>query len=410
MKHWLGAKLAHWWNHVADTVYRAVRRGRPLWKRFIQRSVQLSVVIWNRRSLFTSLVRWRPLRGLDRPLAFLLRLEPRLATTRVAVRRIPFSGTLPERAALWLWEKHSVLASIKLALLVATGMVLLSLAAPHVFSTVPRSCKSDLEGLSNMIFAAAAYLGGLFGFLQAVTIFAVQLRSQQDASMLPLTPLIARRYFAFFILGSIAGVTIANLIAALAVPVLPLSRYSLMILVGLDIIALPVATLAALWYLARIISEAGDADVDVAMPVVKATMRAQAWADTHEEEMAKEYIRCLEIAGIQYNPFADSGLRPKSATSVRIPLGASGTIRDLDLHRLNALAGLLRTIRPVPTTSVPIAFGQAVKRDTVLVLTWGSLATTDSTEPAKAPVSDDVLVGLRSAVEGVFIVRKESTR
>ena len=266
--------------------------------------------------------------------------------------------------------------------------------------------QSDIDGIPTMIIATAAYLGGLFGFLQAVTIFAVQLRSQQDTAMLPLTPLIARRYFTFIILGAIAGVTIANLLAALAAPVLPVSRSAFGALSWINLFAVPGATIAAFWYLAKIVSEAGEADMDVALPVLRATMRAQTHADARQVELLNQYGRCLEVAGIKYDPFANSRLRATRATVVRITFGEPGTVHDVDCHRLSRVAQLLTTIPSSPQAAVTVAVGQTLSSDNALVLTWESPAA-PAEAPSATPISDEIQHRLGAALVGVLIVRRE---
>lgn len=339
-----------------------------------------------------------------------MRLEPRMLSSRVIVTRVPFPGTIAQRARSWLWEKHSVGAGVRLSLLVGVGMCLVALGASSVFSIPMLGLKGDIDGIPTMIIAAAAYLGGLFGFLQAVTIFAVQLRSQQDTSMLPLTPLIARRYFTFFVLGAIAGVTIANLVGALAAPVLPVSRSALGALSWLNLFAVPGATVTALWYLATIVSEAGEADMDVALPILRATMRAQAHADAHEIEMLNEYGRCLDAAGIKYDPLANSSLRASTAATVRIPFGCPGTARDLDCHRLSRVARMLKNVPSSPQAAVTIALGQHIQGDNALILTWGSRGTPTATAAVCAPVGEDLQRRLQSALAGVFHCAKRGPR
>lgn len=382
------------------------RRSGRFVLRLARAVVRPAVLAWGHRSALTVPIRWRWLRSFDRPAAFLLRLEPRMLSSRVSVTRVPFQGTLPERLRLWLWEKHSVGTGLFLCVLVGIGMCLVSLVSSSLFTIPMLGLQSDVDGIPTMIIGTAAYLGGLFGFLQAVTIFAVQLRSQQDTSMLPLTPLIARRYFTFLVLGAIAGVTIANLLAALAAPVLPVSRSALGALSWLNLAAVPAATVAAFWYLAKIVSEAGEADMEVALPVLRATMRAQTLADARQVALLNEYGRCLDAAGIKFDPFADSRLHAKSATRLRIVFGEPGTACDLDCHRLSKVARLLRAVTSTPQAAVTIAIGQSLQSDNAMILTWESSSTPTAATSATAPMSEELQGQLRAALAGVFLVRK----
>lgn len=399
--------LARWMSRAAAAARRAALRAHPLLQ-FGRAVLGLPVFAWHHRDAITVPVRWRSLRWGDRPLAFLLRLDPRMLSSRVSVSRVPFQGTMPERVRLWLWEKHSVGSGILLAVLIGIGMCVLALVSSYLFTIPMLGLQSDVDGIPTMIIATAAYLGGVFGFLQAVTIFAVQLRSQQDTSMLPLTPLIARKYYTFLILGAIAGVTIANLLAALSAPVLPVSRDAFGALSWLNLLAVPGATVAAFWYLATIVSEAGEADMDVALPVLRATMRTQTLADARQVALLNEYGRCLDAAGIKYDPFADSSLRATRATTVRIAFGGSGTALDMDCHRLSKVARLLRAVNSSPQASVTVAIGQALPSDNALILTWESPATPAAHAPPTAPISDEHQSTLRAALSGVFLVRRES--
>lgn len=405
MRRWIVQTFVTWSERVADAVRSVARRASPF-LRFGQWFIRMAIFAWHRRDALTVLARWPILRRIDRPLAFLLRLEPRMLSSRVIVNRVPFPGTIAERASSWLWENHSVGTGIWLSLLIGIGMCSVALGASSVFSIPMWGLKGDIDGIPTMIIAAAAYLGGLFGFLQAVTIFAVQLRTQQDTSTLPLTPLIARRYFTFFVLGAIAGVTIANLVGALAAPVLPVSRCALGALSWLNLLAVPGATIAALWYLATIVSEAGEADMDVALPILRATMRAQTHAEAIQIERLNEYGRCLEAAGIKYDPFAGTSLRAGIAVTARIPFGHPGTVRDLDCYRLSKVAQTLKTVPSSPQAAVTIALGQTVQDDNAMILTWESPANPKTTEPAKAPVDENLRKALQSVLAGLFIVQR----
>lgn len=373
--------------------------------RFGWATVEAVSSLWAQRARLTWPVRLPWLHWLDRPLAAVMGLEPRLLSSRVAVPRVPFEGPFVERLKLWLWERHSVSAGLLLSVAVGIGMCFLAVALSTVLPIPMLGLQSDVDGMPPMIIATAAYLGALFGFLQAVTIFAVQLRSQQDTSMLPLTPLIARRYFTFFVLGSIAGVTIANLLAALAAPVLPINRSALAALSWFNLLAVPGATIAAFWYLAKIVSEAGEADMDVALPVLRATMRLQTRADALQEEMLNQYARCLEEAGMRYDPFAASSLRTRSKTTVRIVFSKFGRRRNLDCFRLKGLARSLRRVAPSADATISVTLGEGIQRDEGLILTWTSAATRQS-HASKPPISEESQAELRSALAGVFLVRR----
>ncbi len=401
--------LARWTSRTLDGARRASTRLRPI-QQVVRTAVRVPTIAWHHRDSLTLPVRWPLLRNLDRPLAFLLRLEPRLLSSRVSVARVPFQGTVPERIKLLLWEMHSVGMGIILSVVIGAGMCVVALAASHLCTIPMLGLKDDVDGIPTMIIATAAYLGGVFGFLQAVTIFAVQLRSQQDTSMLPLTPLIARRYFTFLILGAIAGVTIANLLAALAAPLLPVGRSAFGALSWLNLLAVPGATVGAFWYLAKIVSEAGEADMDVALPVLRATMRAQTLADARQIALLNEYGRCLDLAGIKYDLFAGSSFRATSSLTARIPFGGPGIAFDMDCHRLSKVARMLRTVTPSPLASVNVAIGQSLRSDNALILAWESPASPGTDAPPAPTISDEDRKRLVSALKGVFLLRREPVK
>jgi len=300
-----------------------------------------------------------------------------MLTSRIAIRRVPFSGTRRDRIRYWIWEHHSVRSGLWVAFLLGVGLCILSLGMAAVIDVPMLGPQTDIEGMPTTLVATAGYGGALFGFLQAVAIFAVQLRSQQDTSMLPLTPLIARRYFTFLILASVAGVTIANLLGSFAAPVIPELRRAFAALTWINMIAVPAMTLAALWYLTTIVAEAGEADMDIALPVLRATMRAQSVADAHTVALLNEYVESLKEATIEYSPFAGTSLAAAAKPRVRIPFRRAGIIQDLDCTRLSRIGEILDALDDRPKAAVTVAFANALSDDDALLLDWDSTGPTD---------------------------------
>lgn len=364
------------------------RRSGAWIKKRVMRSIQSLIAVGRwvlgkgqrllyHRRILTWPARWRGLRWLDRPLAWLLRLKPRMLTSRIAIRRVPFSGTRRDRIRYWIWEHHSVRSGLWVAFLLGVGLCILSLGMAAVIDVPMLGPQTDIEGMPTTLVATAGYGGALFGFLQAVAIFAVQLRSQQDTSMLPLTPLIARRYFTFLILASVAGVTIANLLGSFAAPVIPELRRAFAALTWINMIAVPAMTLAALWYLTTIVAEAGEADMDIALPVLRATMRAQSVADAHTVALLNEYVESLKEATIEYSPFAGTSLAAAAKPRVRIPFRRAGIIQDLDCTRLSRIGEILDALDDRPKAAVTVAFANALSDDDALLLDWDSTGPTD---------------------------------
>lgn len=385
------ALIQRLWHHVLKSLRWGERQSRLL----IERREALSLP-----------VRWRWLRWIDRPLARLLRTKPRMLSSRVSVERVPFRGPLRLRIKLWLWELHSVRSGICLAIALGVGLCALALGAAMVCDVPMLGPHGDIDGIPMTLVATAGYSGALFGFLQAVAIFAVQLRSQQDTSMLPLIPLIARRYFTFLILGSVAGVTIANLLASFAAPILLDDRSSLAALTWINLLAVPAATLAAFWYLSAIVSEAGDADMDIALPVLRATMRAQSRSDTLRVAMLSAYISALDNAHIEYNPFAELRLTTKNKLIQRIQLQKSGVVHDLDCIRLESIRKIVEQFSPRPEVAITVAIDQHVPSNCAMILAWSSGGPTPHATPPPS-WSDDIQRRLESSLNAAIFVRTQ---
>lgn len=369
---------------------------------FGRQSVRTGRWLLDHREALSVPARFRAFRWIDRPLARILRTDPRMLSSRVALERVPFKGSVSERIRLWLWERHSVRSCIWLAILLSIGLCLTALGVALVIDVPMLGPRVYIDGIPSMLIATAGYGGAIFGFLQAVTIFAVQLRSQQDTSMLPLVPLIARRYFTFLILGSVAGVTIANLIASFAAPVLPVSRSALAALTWINLLAVPAVTLSAFWYLAAIVSEIGDADMDIALPVLRATMRAQALADIRKITLLNAYGSALERAGIKCIPFAESRLDVGNKSIERIEFTKSGVVHDLDCIRLQRVGILLRQVSPPPEALVAVVYGQTIQKDDALILAWDSSRTPISSGGAPA-ISNELRRQIRTALNSSHI-------
>jgi len=391
-------------RRLADRIRRAWITTKAAVAHGARRIGALTNAAVDRRRVLTVPVRWPPLRWLDRPLAYVLRLDPRLLSSRISIKPVPISGSLWLRFKSWLWEQHSVQTGVLLAILFGVDLCLIAWTVSKVIDVPMLGRENDIGGFPTLLIAAAAYSGTLFGFLQAVTIFAVQIRSQRDTSILALTPLIARRHLAFLLLGTVAGVTVANLLGSFAVPLLPISRSALGALVWVDLIAVPGETIVAVGYLASIISEVADADIDVALPILRATMRAQIVEDGRTLALLNEYVRTLEAAGIRYDPFADTRLAKLNSKTERIPFARPGVVVDVDCHRLRLLNQLLAELDPVPQVAVTATIDQRVSREDVLVLRWESAETSAEAAPAE-PLDHARRRRVETLLKGLFFVK-----
>lgn len=195
--------------------------------------------------------------------ALIRKLKPK------GVAQIPFRGTQGDLARAWLWSKHTVrgaigAGAIVVALIVAVGWLIAALPWP------PQPSPEWAFGLGTTL---AAVLGGLFGVLQTILVFAVQLRSPQNALARPLTPIVARRYHSFFILGGIAGAAVAYLLAL----VLATLGYFAILggVIALSLLVIPAAFALALWLIAKIVADASTGDIQITLPVLAQAMRAR---------------------------------------------------------------------------------------------------------------------------------------
>jgi hypothetical protein len=189
------------------------------------------------------------------------------------VAQISFRGTQGDLARAWLWSKHTVRGAIGAGAIVVAVIV----AVGWLISALPWPPKPSLEWAFGLGTTLAAVLGGLFGVLQTILVFAVQLRSPQNALARPLTPIVVRRYYTFFILGGIAGAAVACLLAL----VLATLGYFAILggIIALSLLVIPAAFALALWLLAKIVADASTGDIQITLPVLAQAMRARLHSD-----------------------------------------------------------------------------------------------------------------------------------
>ncbi len=307
-------------------------------------------------------VRFRLLRWLDRPLARLLGCQPRMLSSRVEVQQVPFRGNLHDRACAWLWSRRTVGWAIGSGAIVATTVV----AAGSLIGLLPSVPQPGTEVAHALVTTLAAVLGGLFGVLQTIVVFAVQLRSPQNALARPLTPLVARRYYSFFILGGIAGATVAYLLA------LTIAALGYCPILGgvsaLSAVVVPTAFGFALWLLAKIIAESSAGDMKVALPVLTEAMRIRANGDRKIEARRVEFRRFLSAAGAAYMPFLFSRAPGPETSRSRVDLPGMGVVADLDCYRFLRATGAVRRALPDTRISVQVAPGDLPPHDAAVVL------------------------------------------
>ncbi|MCW5757303.1 MAG: hypothetical protein KIT54_08720 [Phycisphaeraceae bacterium] len=345
----------------------------------------------------TVIVRWRPLRWLDKPLSWVCWVRPRLLSSYVKSTPVAFRGSRVERVQFWLWRLQSPRGSVGGALVLAAAMVTVALLLGRLGLAPLLGGQDDIQGMAVAMGVTAGYCGALFGFMQAVAVFAVQLRTHQDDSVRPLSPLIARKYLTFILLAAIASVTIANLVLALAAPLVGPSPGVYGAMTWIDIVAVPGVTLAALWYLAAVVSDAGSDDMEMAIPVITMAMRDQLARDARHERLLNAYGHALNAARIEYNPFSGTRLARSGKHTGAIDLPRSGVAIDADCHRLHRLGMELKVLSGHPKASVDLLVGQAFQEGKAFVLQWDQGGLEPET---KVPSS------IHSCAKSVFIVSR----
>jgi hypothetical protein len=255
--------------------------------------------------------RIRFLRWLSSPLAPLLSFESRVLSARAEVHQVSPKRTWRERACTWLWSRHTVGWAIGTGAVVAAALVV----AGGLISVLPWMPQLRTARAVELVTTLAAALGGLFGVLQTILVFAVQLRSPQNALARPLAPIVARRYYSFFILGGIAGATVAHLLA-LTLAALGCRA----ILTGFSIVGIVVIPSAfgfALWLLAKIVAEASTGDIKVALPVLAESMRIRFHSDSHCKPPADDTDAFLKGMGDALTTLARDGRQSEFDSHLR---------------------------------------------------------------------------------------------
>lgn len=318
----------------------------------------------------TVFVRWRPLCWLDKPLAGLLGIEPRLLTSRVKLEPVRFEGTLRERWQLWLWQVQSWRGSLTLSLAVFDFILLIAILLAWLGLT-PSWRPTDPVAIAAGPGAAAAYSGLLFGFLLTVALFAVQVRaSRQDTSVLPLSPMISKKHRTFIVLSLTAGVAIANLFFAFAGPVFGIQPAMLSAVGIMNGPLLATLTLMAIWYMSRVLADAGAADLEMAMPAIEMAMREQLALDSHYAKQRATYKAWMSECGIEINPLmfyigAITGHRVETIT-----LDSAGIVVDVDCYRLYQLGSAIKTMESAPDVWLKPYFNDSIDDHPTFKLRW----------------------------------------
>ncbi len=306
------------------------------------------------RRVLTVLVRLPGCRRFDRLLSRILLLPPRFLTNRVPVPKHTVPGGVLDQIQYWLWRRHSPTEAAWAALLIAVDIVLVALAIGVVLDVSAPPTEAMFRWASPDLVTIAGYAGAIFGFLQAVLVFVIQIRSQQDSSMLPLTSMWVRKYHAFEILALSAGIAIANLTVSLLDPFLssigdPISWSTKLYtpMLAINLLALPTMTVLSLWMLASIIADAGNTDVQAIKPVIRAAMATAAIEDARLIGGANLFAAELQAVGLKYSPFAHTSLSKSKSVPMAMNIGSKGVFKDVDCFALRRFASLCKSLNGV---------------------------------------------------------------
>jgi hypothetical protein len=364
-------------------------------------------------------VRFWLLRWLDRPLARLLGCSPRMLSSRVEVQQVPFRGTPGERVRAWFWSKHTVWGAMGVALLT---IVLMSLAMyavarwqPHPqgeLNPLVRAFAHWLSDPSNerdesftLAVAAASVLAGLFGVVQTGLIFLVELRGGRDGQAPSASALILRRYFSFFVLGPLAGATIASVAALAWMSFLGSSGRSVHATALVSLVAVAIALAAAFSLVVRILYEASESTFELALPVVKAAMRAQA-LKLDREARSREALRAvLAVYGAELVDIDRTHRAAPDCVDLELPLDSSGELADVDCYRLGCAISAAQSVVPGSEVRLGVQLGPGLLTLKKLILRYRPTAI--STEQgAPAQLSDDARRRIVQQFLPAFQIRK----
>jgi hypothetical protein len=342
-------------------------------------------------------VRFRLLRWLDRPLARLLGCQPRMLSSRVEVQQVPFLGTPRERFKAWLWSKHSVGWAIGTALASFVLMILAMYASSdsqpspkRELGLIARALAHWLSDPSNeretcltLAITAASVLAGLFGVVQTVLIFLVELREGRPDQAEAASPLILRRYFSFYILGFLAGTTAASLAALVSISLPWIPGPGIDAIASVNLIAVSIALAAALCLIVKILNEASESSFDLTLPVAKAGMRAQA-LQFDRDARSQEVLRAVLAAyGAE---LVDPDRIPREVAEhvdLELPLDSPGALVDVDCYRLGDAIGAARSAVPGSQVRLAILLGFPLRTPRGLILRFRP--TMLSPEQCEAP-------------------------
>ena len=327
-------------------------------------------------------VRFWLLRWLDRPLARLLGCSPRMLSSRVEVQQVPFRGTPRERLRAWFWSKHSVGWAIGAAVASAVFMLLAMYASSdsqpspkRELGPIARALAHWLSDPSNereecltLAITAASVLAGLFGVVQTVLIFVVELRRERDGQAEAASSLILRRYFSFHILGGLAGATVTSLAALVLMSLPGLPGPGINAIASINLIAVSIALAAAFWLFVRILNEASESSFDLALPVAKAGMRAHA-LKLDRDARSQEVLRAVLAAyGAE---LVDPDRMPWGVAEhvdLELPLDSPGALVDVDCYRLGEAIGAARSAVPGSQVRLTILLGFPLRTPRGLIL------------------------------------------
>lgn len=293
------------------------------------------------RGSITCITRISWLRWSDRPLAKLLGLQPRYISNRVKkVQSLPRYGYVATLRR-WLWLQPIETTCHWVLMWIAIDLILIATALGQNLPAATLSITQVSTWIIPGYFAVFAYLGALFGFLQAVLVFSSNTRWVGGVTLQPLTSYVIRQNHAFEVLALTGGLAVANLavlflylLQTVSIPVshIEISSAVFVWMTLIDLVLVPITTALSLRLLARIFSQTtGSGDVAPIMPVLRSLMSTALADGQRMSAIAAQFPDELEALGIRYDAFAQTSLSRDRDRRRSFEFGSSMKFIDLDL-------------------------------------------------------------------------------
>lgn len=320
----------------------------------------------DQRVWLTQIVRLRGFKWLDKPLATLLLLEPRYLSNRVRIQRLKAPPVSVWWLRRWLWSQDSSpLTSSIILLLIAVDLVLLSYVIGTVFLPSSNPVSGTISWVSPDLISVTGFVGAVLGSMQALIVFAVQLRSSQNTNALPVSTFFSRKYHAHEILALASGIALANIIVVHTGPLLAGSSHAhdawqsiYLPMLIINIISISAMLMLNIWILANIVADANESDVEAVLPVFAHAMSVVRTGRSRVAMLQQLYLIEVATNKFSYNPLAGISKDGKA-----IGLGLEGVLRDLDCSLLMRARDYSERIQVLESVEFLVAIGDELKPD-----------------------------------------------